>query len=96
MCIGFSESNLGSRLTTGYNVGNVGNTDSGARKSYATPRMGISAIIHALNGTFLGHYTLMSQLSGWSNHGGYIYASDPVHWHENMINCLSALKDEYV
>lgn len=28
MCIGFAESSLGANLTTGYNVGNVGNTDS--------------------------------------------------------------------
>lgn len=38
MCIGLSETTLGNHLKTPNNVGNVGNTDSGATVTFATPQ----------------------------------------------------------
>lgn len=96
MCIGFSESGLGNNLTTEFNIGNVWNTDSGDRRGFASAREGIRAIVATLNGRFLGDYHQMIQLSGWWNPDGTIYASSTVNWHENMTNCLSAIKWEYV
>jgi hypothetical protein len=38
MCIGLAETGLGKHLKTGYNVGNVGNTDSGSTYQFADGR----------------------------------------------------------
>jgi hypothetical protein len=38
MCVGLAETGLGKHLKTGYNVGNVGNTDSGSTYDFADPR----------------------------------------------------------
>lgn len=34
MCIGLAETTLGNRLKTAYNIGNIGNTDSGSTYSF--------------------------------------------------------------
>jgi hypothetical protein len=34
MCIGLAESTLGNHLKTAYNVGNIGNTDSGGTYTF--------------------------------------------------------------
>ncbi len=42
MCIGLAETGLGRNLKTAYNIGNIGNTDSGATSTFISPRDGIS------------------------------------------------------
>ncbi len=37
MCIGLAETTLGNYLKTPYNIGNIGNTDSGSTYSFASP-----------------------------------------------------------
>lgn len=54
MCVGFAESSLGTNLTTESNIGNVGNTDSGERRTYTDPTSGIRAIAAVLNNNWLG------------------------------------------
>ena len=38
MCIGLAETTLGNRLKTAYNIGNIGNTDSGSTYSFTSPQ----------------------------------------------------------
>ena len=38
MCIGLAESTLGNHLKTSYNIGNIGNTDSGSTYSFSSAR----------------------------------------------------------
>lgn len=65
LCVGLAESTLGKNLTTNGNIGNVGNTDSGARRDFEDSRSGIRAISSVLNNTWLGGYATIDQLSGW-------------------------------
>lgn len=53
MCLGLAETGLGKHLKTGYNVGNVGNTDSGSTYQFANAREGIYWIVKTLNNKFL-------------------------------------------
>lgn len=92
MCIWLAETGLGRHLKTGYNVWNVGNTDSGATKTFAWPRDGIAWMTKTLNNKYLGRYNAISQLSRYGNNSGPIYASSPINWHNNIIRCMSALK----
>jgi murein DD-endopeptidase MepM/ murein hydrolase activator NlpD len=96
LCVGLAESTLGKNLTTDGNIGNVGNTDSGARRNYSEPRSGVRAISSVVNNTWLWGYTTIDQLSGWGNPIGPIYASSQTNWHENVIKCMSAIKWKYV
>lgn len=96
LCVGLAESTLGKNLTTNGNIGNVGNTDSGARRDFEDSRSGIRAISSVLNNTWLGGYATIDQLSGWWNPVGPIYASSQTNWHENVMKCMSALKGKYV
>ena len=92
MYIGLSETTLGNHLKTPYNIGNVGNTDSGATITFSSAREGITWMAKTFNNKFLGQYTKVSQLSRWGNPDGLIYASSSSNWHDNTIRCLSALK----
>lgn len=92
MCIWLAETGLGRHLKTGYNVWNVGNTDSGATKTFAWPRDGIAWMTRTLNNKYLGKYNAISQLSRYGNNSGPIYASSPINWHNNIVRCMSALK----
>lgn len=96
LCVGLAESTLGKNLTTEGNIGNVWNTDSGARRDYDGPRAGIRAISSVVNNRWLGKYTTIDQLSGWWNPVGPIYASSQTNWHENIVKCMSAIKWKYV
>jgi hypothetical protein len=96
MCVWFAESSLGKNLTTNGNIGNVGNTDSGDRRDYSDPQNGIRAIASVVNNNWLGGYTTIDQLSGWGNPKWPIYASSRTNWHENIVKCMSAIKQKYV
>ncbi len=96
MCIGLSETTLGNHLKTPYNVGNVGNTDSGDTVSFASPQEGVLWMAKTFNNKYLGKYTKVSELSRWGNQTGPIYASSASNWHDNTIRCLSALKGRFV
>lgn len=96
LCVGLAESTLGKNLTTEGNIGNVWNTDSGARRDYDGPRAGIRAISSVVNNRYLWKYMSIDQLSGWGNPIGPIYASSQTNWHENIVKCMSAIKWKYV
>ena len=38
-CVGLAETGLGRHLKTGYNVGNIGNTDSGDVRTFGSPQL---------------------------------------------------------
>ncbi|MDP2090291.1 MAG: peptidoglycan DD-metalloendopeptidase family protein [Candidatus Gracilibacteria bacterium] len=98
MCVGLAESTLGKYLKTPYNIGNVGNTDSGSTYSFPNARSGIYWMIKTFNNKYLGEYTSVSQLSRYGNKDPNkpIYASSSTNWHNNIIKCLSHLKGTYV
>jgi murein DD-endopeptidase MepM/ murein hydrolase activator NlpD len=96
MCVGLAETTLGNRLKTAYNIGNIGNTDSGSTYEFVSPQDGLSWMTATFNNKFLGKYTKISQLSRWGNPNGTIYASSNSNWHTNTVRCLSALKWEFV
>jgi len=92
MCVGLAESGLGNHLKTGFNVGNIGNTDSGGTYEFLSAREGVYWMAKTLNNKFLGKYTTIDQLSRYGNKDGSIYASSASNWHNNVVRCLSALK----
>ena len=96
MCIGLAESTLGNRLKTSYNIGNIGNTDSGSTYSFTSAQEWLYWMTHTFNNRFLGKYTKLSELSRWGNPNGAIYASSNSNWHNNTVRCLSALKWRFV
>ncbi|MBX9809726.1 hypothetical protein K2X92_05040 [Candidatus Gracilibacteria bacterium] len=92
MCVGLAESTLGQHLKTQYNIGNVGNTDSGGTYTFTSAEEGINWMAKTFNNRYLKKYTKVSELSRWGNPDGIIYASSPYNWHNNTIRCLRALK----
>lgn len=96
MCIGLAETTLGNRLKTSYNIGNIGNTDSGSTYSFNSAQEGLYWMTATFNNRFLGKYTKLSELSRWGNPDGAIYASSNSNWHNNTVRCLSALKWRFV
>jgi murein DD-endopeptidase MepM/ murein hydrolase activator NlpD len=96
MCVGLAETTLGNHMKTLYNIWNVGNTDSGAVRYFATPRAGIAAMASTFNNRYLSQYTYVSELSRWGNDDGTIYASSNANWHNNIIRCISSLKWRFV
>ncbi len=96
MCIGLAESGLGRNLKTPFNVGNIGNTDSGGTTDYVSARDGVYWMGKTLNNKYLGDYQRISDLSRWGNKTGAIYASSPKNWQENVVRCLSSLKGRFV
>ena len=96
ICIWLAETTLGNHLKTSYNIGNIGNTDSGSTYSFASPAEWIEWMTATFNNKYLGKYTKLSELSRWWNSDGAIYASSNSNWHNNTIRCLSALKWEFV
>lgn len=93
MCIWLAESWLWRNLKTPYNVWNVGNTDSWWTWDLPNARSWIYRIVKTLNNKFLRDYNDMSKLSRYWNTNWSIYASSPDHWHNNIIKCLTALKE---
>lgn len=96
MCVGLAESGLGKNLKTAYNVGNIGNTDSGGTYDFASAREGVYWMTKTLNNKYLGKYQGIDDLSRWGNKDGAIYASSSKHWHTNVVRCLSALKGRFI
>ncbi len=96
MCVGLAETTLGNHMKTDYNIGNIGNTDSGDTYSFTTAQEGVDWMGKTLNNRFLIQYTHVSDLSRWGNGDGPIYASSSANWHNNIIRCLSAMKWRFV
>ena len=96
MCVGLAETTLGNHLKTAYNIGNIGNTDSGSTYEFASAQEGLSWMSKTFNNRFLSKYMKLSDLSRWGNDDGSIYASSNAHWHNNIVKCLSALKGRFV
>lgn len=67
MCVALAETSLGYHLKTAYNVGNVGNTDSGDVMYFSSASEGIRAMTKTFNNKYLGKYTKLSELSRWGN-----------------------------
>ena len=53
MCVALAETGLGRHLKTAYNIGNVGNTDSGGTYDFSGSREGIYWMTKTLNNKFL-------------------------------------------
>lgn len=96
MCVGLAETGLGKNLKTAYNVGNIGNTDSGGTYDFASAREGVYWMTKTLNNKYLGKHQGIDDLSRWGNKDGAIYASSSKHWHTNVVRCLSALKGRFI
>ena len=98
MCVGLAETTLWKYLKTPYNIGNVGNTDSGATITFPNARSGIHAMTKAFNNRYLGQYDEIRLLSRYGNtdESKPIYASSPVNWHNNITKCMSHVKWVYV
>lgn len=96
MCVWLAETTLGNYLKTPYNIGNVGNTDSGDTASFGSPKEGIAWMASTFNNRYLSQYNYVSELSRWGNPDGVIYASSNANWHNNIIRCISSLKWRFV
>lgn len=96
MCVGLAETTLGNHLKTAYNIGNIGNTDSGSVYVFDSPTEGLDWMGKTFNNKFLSQYSRVSDLSRWGNTKWPIYASSNANWHNNIIRCLGAMKGKYV
>ncbi len=97
MCIWLAESWLWRNLKTSYNVWNVWNVDSGWTWTMSSPRQWIWWMWHTLNNKYLRNYNKISRLSWyWRRWNDPIYASDPIHWHRNVVKCMSTIKGQYI
>jgi murein DD-endopeptidase MepM/ murein hydrolase activator NlpD len=96
MCVWLAETTLWNYLKTPFNVGNVGNTDSGSTYSFGSPRNGIYWMTKTFNNKILWKYNEIQELSRYGNKDGQIYASSPENWHTNIVKCMSHIKGEYV
>lgn len=96
MCVGLAETGLGKNLKTPYNIGNVGNTDSGGTYDFPSAREGVYWMVKTLDNKYLGQHQSLSDLSRWGNKDGAIYASSSKNWHNNVVRCLSALKGRFI
>ena len=96
MCVGLAETTLGNRLKTQYNIGNIGNTDSGSVYIFESPQEWLEWMGKTFNNKFLAWYSRVSDLSRWGNADGTIYASSNANWHNNVTRCLSAMKGRFV
>ena len=96
MCVGLAETTLWNHLKTPYNIGNVGNTDSGDVTSFSSSKEGIAWMASTFNNRYLSQYDYVSELSRWGNPDGMIYASSNANWHNNIIKCISSLKWRFV
>lgn len=92
ICIAYAETSLGRNFASSYNVGNVGNNDRWDRVAYPTPISWAKAIYYTLENRYLSKHYTINNLSRYWNPDESIYASDPVHWQNNVIRCLSTIK----
>lgn len=102
VCIAWADSHLWYAMTTDNNIGNVGNTDSGERRSFDTEESGIRAIASlALNGKYLSDATMVWELSnGWLEvlwlSRRAVYATSKSSWNANVLNCLTNIHNEKI
>ncbi len=96
MCIWLAESTLWKYTKTKNNIWNVWNTDSWATRTMQSPREWVKSIVKTLNNKFLWHYTKIKELSRYWNPNWAIYASSESNWHNNIIKCMTIVKQKYV
>ncbi|MCD5375104.1 peptidoglycan DD-metalloendopeptidase family protein [Candidatus Gracilibacteria bacterium] len=98
MCIGLAETTLGKYLKTPYNIGNVGNTDSGSTYSFSSAREGVHWMAITFNNRYLSQYSEIDELSRYGNkdESKPIYASSDFNWHNNIIKCMSHVKGHFI
>lgn len=100
VCVAYADSSLGKALLTQNNPGNVGNTDSWGKRSFATIEQGIYAIAQTLNNKYLWHKTTLMELSLYDMRNAwmtidYYYASWH-NWSRNIRNCLGMVYQKKV
>jgi len=100
--IAYADTSLGKNLTTPFNIGNVGNSDSCPTCGTHTKswEQGIESIYQTLSNKYLGKATKLCHLSqgGWKDcpegstiNGGNFYASSLANWHRNSTYAFSWL-----
>jgi hypothetical protein len=99
-----ADSNLWRELKTKNNIGNVGNTDWGKTKTYATKKEWIEAIFKVLNNKYLWSIRTVWYLSCggktalWIKdcfqNGEMVYATSKVNWNNNVINTLRLIYED--
>lgn len=107
MCIWLAESSLWKYLKTPYNIWNVWNTDSWWTWDFDSPRTGVYWIWKTLNNRYFSNVDSIWLLSwsgrkalgapacnSWPN--SFCYATDPNHWHNNVIKCMTFIKWKFI
>jgi hypothetical protein len=102
VAVAFADSSLGRNLTTPFNLGTVGNTDSCPTcQAFSSWDEGIEAIAKTLVNQYLGKATKLCHLSrgGWVDcpegskvNGGKFYASSTSNWNRNAGYAYSWLE----
>ncbi len=96
MCIWIAETWLWNHTKTANNIWNVWNTDSWATKVMWSAREWVRSIIYTLNNKYLSKYNEIKELSRFWNKNWSIYASSDYNWHNNIVKCMSTIKQEYI
>lgn len=101
-CIWRAETTLGNENKTASNIMNYGNTDNWSTRTYNDVYTNVMHAAHWLaQGTYLGQYTLLGELS-WGGRKAlgiapctqqweYCYASSMENWRVNVSNCLTLI-----
>lgn len=92
ICIWFAESGLWHHLASKWNVWNVWNNDRGDRRWFNSPLEWATAIYMWLSNKYLSRHYTIDQLSRFGNQEWPLYASSPLNWEKNLVNCLSKIK----
>lgn len=97
VCVMKAETGVWAKLKTAHNYGNIGNTDSGKTRGYATAQEGVDAIARMITeGTYLKWNKTVRDLSTTGpTTDTKQYASDP-RWSSNILECLSKLHWENI
>lgn len=104
IAIAVADSSCGASLSTPFNLGNVGNTDSCSNcQAFSSWKQGVEAMFQTLTNKYLGASTKVCDLSrgGWTQcpdapakMKNKFYASSPVNWNRNVVNTLTVLTGE--
>ena len=95
VCVAKADSSLGRWLTTGYNIGNVGNNDRGNRVHFESIGAGVDHIGKALSNKWLGYKQSVGSLSPVGGGNAPFYSSSPEgNWYNNVRNCLAEIHDD--
>lgn len=97
VCITVADTSAGRELKSKNNVGNVGNTDSGAVQGFESLTHGIEAVFKTLNNKYqspsnkIAHFSTGGRqiINEYPSRWIYADSHNPANWNRNVISCMN-------